>query len=350
MINNYDRYWNVVASLTLLIALPSLTVASAQPAATVSATDQSRLPLGLEMNFQNGAFWISKGDQYLLNRNNSESLRISLIIDDEIHVLNDSHIFDLQINNNARIPSVIWKSPQYIVHLLFFQIEKNAIQMSLVLYNKNDRKSSIGVRLLFDTILDEQMDGGIYIDDILYHHEQFIQGVDSISAINSQNVPENKLSSSLGEELVFALRGKNITPPDRILIANYRRINRNPWYFRIKEGRDLAYPPYSGKNSGIAFYFDPVSIPVGKHHVYQIVLGDDSQRTYQAFPFAIALQALFGENYDILLRLLNNIESAIDYIDVLYQEEREVENRDIERLTNSLEETREDLRSYDQQE
>ncbi len=347
MINSYGSFWRIVAAL--LIGLSALTVASSQPT-TIAANEQSRLPLELDLNLQNGSFWVFKGDQYLLNRDNDESLRISLIIDNEIHVLNDSHIFDLQINTNFSIPSVIWQSSQYLVHLLFFELEENAMQISIVLYNRNNQEGAVGLRLLFDTILDEQEGGGIYVADMIYNQEQFIRGANLVSAIRSQNVPNNKLSSFSGKELVFALQGENITPPDRILVANYQRLNRNPWYFRIKEGRDFTYPPYIGRNSGIALYFEPIIIPSGERHVYQIVLGDDSQRTYQALPFIIALQALFGKNYDILLRLLNNIESGIDYIDALNQEEQEVENNDIERLTDTLEETREDLRAYDQQE
>ena len=305
------------------------------------------IPLELDVDAYSGVFRLSSGDIEYINSDNTDSFRITILVDGEVHLLNDSYLFSTQVDENALIPSIVWDSGGLVVHLIFFTIDEHAIQISLGLYNRTRRELKVGGRLLFDTVLDESETGAIYLNDTPYNQESDITLDEEIITVESHSAQRYKFSDTIIKGLVLAVRGEHITPPDRVLIANHRRLSRNPWFFRVISGRDLTYPPYTDINSGVALYYDPVAIPAGERRVYQIVIGNDVDRTYAAYPYNIALQALLGRDYSILLRLLDKIDSAIDFVDERQQQDGDLDTQDINTLIRTLQETREGLRTYD---
>ena len=59
------------------------------------------------------------------------------------------------------------------------------------------------------------------------------------------------------------LSGSNITDPDRVIIANWKRLNDATWNFEVNQSRDFNLLPYSINDSAIAVYYEPETVPSG---------------------------------------------------------------------------------------
>jgi hypothetical protein len=60
--------------------------------------------------------------------------------------------------------------------------------------------------------------------------------------------------------------------PDRIHIANWKRLNDAPWILEFAQGRKFNNPPYSIRDSALAYYYEPVRIDRGGNNSFSLLL------------------------------------------------------------------------------
>jgi hypothetical protein len=60
--------------------------------------------------------------------------------------------------------------------------------------------------------------------------------------------------------------------PDRIHIANWKRLNDVPWTLEYAQGRKFNNPPYSIRDSALAYYYEPVRIDRGGNNSFSLLL------------------------------------------------------------------------------
>ena len=58
----------------------------------------------------------------------------------------------------------------------------------------------------------------------------------------------------------LTLSGDGITDPDRVVVANWKRLNDASWTYESNQTRDFSLLPYSIDDSAIALYYEPATV------------------------------------------------------------------------------------------
>jgi hypothetical protein len=85
------------------------------------------------------------------------------------------------------------------------------------------------------------------------------------------------------------LRGDGVTTPDRLVLANWKRLSDSPWLYETVPARSFSELPYSINDSAACLYFGPQPLAAGATSTYQIVLS--GAREPQPVPAAAAAAA-----------------------------------------------------------
>jgi hypothetical protein len=140
----------------------------------------------------------------------------------------------------------------------------NGVWISFVIENKSRRRMHAGLRLLLDTKLGEA--GAA-------HFSTDIRSVEEEMVLDAATSDRFWVSGTPGE---FALMGSVSASvnriPDRIHIANWKRLNDSPWALEFVPGRRFNNPPYSIRDSALAYYYEPVRIDRGGNNSFSLLL------------------------------------------------------------------------------
>lgn len=350
MNNSLINYSLVALTVGLLSLVSSEIFAQSAPVILPTAAELTQKSNERDFEF---IYNINRGTINILNNaipslsvHNMYPFAISVRIEDEIHQLQASAAFRFKADTRNSIPSFVWRSSDLIIHALFFEISKNTFQISIVVYNVSKRALHVGVRLLFDTEFITKDSGALYSARREFSTEQAIipEADEQYVALRQTSPPTE--SEQVRSELVFVIKGNNISQPSKIILANQQRLERLPWYFRIIENRALHYPPYQAVNEALAFYFDQIAIAPDSKIVHQMVLGNDSQNIVHALPYGVAL--LQSGNFDVsgLLKILSSVEDALEYIGLLFEEDTSVTDDDIDVLSDQYLRVESELENY----
>jgi hypothetical protein len=132
--------------------------------------------------------------------------------------------------------------------------------------NRSARDLEVGLRVLFDTRLGES-DG---------YHFLLPGGVQVRTETEFLGSDLPRMWTSTGGSslcLTGTLAGEAVSPPDRIVFANYRALRENLLRYRIRRMKSFDYTPYSINDSAVALYYDPRMLPPGASRTYRTILG-----------------------------------------------------------------------------
>ena len=154
----------------------------------------------------------------------------------------------------------IWTSKRATVTAIFAFQGADAMSLSLTVRNNNaEGELSAGVRLLLDT----------YLGETGFPHF-LIEGVGEVNGEHSFNLadmPAYWLSRSSRETqtpgLQMPLRGPQVTAPDRLVVANWKRLDESSWLYESSPARTFSELPYSINDSAACLYFGPAPLPAG---------------------------------------------------------------------------------------
>jgi hypothetical protein len=74
--------------------------------------------------------------------------------------------------------------------------------------------------------------------------------------------------------LVCITEGSTVTPPDKIVFANWKRLSDASWDYKTSSSRNFNLMPYSINDSAVCMYYDPVDIPASGSREIVLVLGN----------------------------------------------------------------------------
>jgi hypothetical protein len=78
--------------------------------------------------------------------------------------------------------------------------------------------------------------------------------------------------------------GSDITAPDRIIFANWKRLSDAAWDYTTSSNRNFNLMPYSINDSAVCMYYDPVDIPEGQSREIILVLANHTLGVYAESP------------------------------------------------------------------
>ena len=88
--------------------------------------------------------------------------------------------------------------------------------------------------------------------------------------------------------------GPGITVPDKIVFANWKRLNDAPWMFDTSPSRNFSELPYSVNDSAVSQYYDPRPVPRGGEVTITLAMGEFSKAGFGASSSTLAQSLAAG--------------------------------------------------------
>jgi len=189
---------------------------------------------------------------------------ISLVVNEKIYKLGDTPDFSEKIEKATMsgIPRFEWESRTLKVVQEFSPVssptstEAAGVHMSIQITNLTRSKLSVGLRMCFDTYLGEENLSHFRSD----RHQEIRNEltVSKADMIRYWLSPSSKSPQEIG--LKCFTSGADITSPDKIVFANWKRLSDASWDYKTSSNRNFNLMPYSINDSAVCMYYEPVTI------------------------------------------------------------------------------------------
>ncbi|HUX22257.1 MAG TPA: hypothetical protein VMW69_13525 [Spirochaetia bacterium] len=202
---------------------------------------------------------------------------LGVLAGNDFYRMGDSSRFKASVTKTSNGGEISWTSQTLTVSQDFaFKTSIGAsgadgLLVTVRVTNNTAGPMSVGVRYLIDTYLGEEN-----------RIEFMTPGEASMSnetEFSGQQVPaywispgDRKLSVALEE----VMRGSGVTTPDRVVFANWKRLNDAGWDFTSDPNRNFNLLPYSINDSAVAVYYDAKSVAAGASRTITLLLGQYS--------------------------------------------------------------------------
>ncbi len=254
----YRRYF---LSILLIFLIPVI----------ASALTVANENLELKIYETNGRFSLyslgedGKKTALFLDRDPRTTL-LTLLVGNKTYSMGDSFEYRQTIEELDSGVEIVWKSRAYTVRERLL-LSATELTVRISVENNSETTVNMGIRVLLDTSLGE--DGNhFYADGIMIEKEtDFVWAApEEIESIEEGNA-----------SLVITLNGRGITDPDRVVLANWKRLTDDSWTFEANQNRDFSLLPYSVDDSAVAIYYDPTAVEPSSSRAVSYRLS--SQRT-----------------------------------------------------------------------
>ncbi|MBU0928538.1 MAG: hypothetical protein KKA67_12370 [Spirochaetes bacterium] len=211
----------------------------------------------------------------------------TLSFDQKTYKLGDASEFRVSVSRQDGGARVEFRSSFCVVKQTFSFLASPGATMSdglgvaFEIENVSQKDAEIGLRVLLDTWLGEKGSA---------HFSTQALGPLSIETALSGDYSDAWIRSSDGQA-VTGLQVQLAVPatrPDRLVAANWKRLNDNAWSFEANPARNFTLLPYSINDSAIAMYFEPAPVRPGSTRAIRTVLSQatDSYPTVASAPAA----------------------------------------------------------------
>jgi hypothetical protein len=203
---------------------------------------------------------------------------LSLSFDGRQYKLGDSSDFRQTITRSDTGARIEFKSAFAIVtENLDFARSAGAsladgIRFSLMIENVSQKDASMGMRFILDTSLGEK--AGVHFktptkeklaEETVFEGSTFEDWVVSPGATST---------------FMVQLAGDGIDRPDRVHLANWKRLNDAPWILDASGARNFTLLPYSVNDSALAIYWQPRIVGRGSSYKVGIAMGSFNEKGY----------------------------------------------------------------------
>jgi hypothetical protein len=205
---------------------------------------------------------------------------LSLSCDNKIYRLGESEEFKISEGGSAAKPALVFESSFLTVTEEFSFISTggseaaNGIEINFIIENKSRRRVRAGLRLLLDTKLGESTAGPFRTNDRVIQEE---------TIFNAAGPDRYWISGAAeGPSLMGSISAVVERIPDSVHIANWKRLNDVPWSLELVQGRKFNNPPYSIRDSAVAYYYEPVQINREENASFSLFLASAERGGFSA--------------------------------------------------------------------
>ena len=196
---------------------------------------------------------------------------MSLLLDNRVYKLGDSGEFK---ESSEALPGgarFTWTSKRLTVTQTFSFQGGEAVAVSVTIRNNTDREVAAGLRFLLDTYLGEAGFPHFRTErDREINGELSFTGAEVPAWWLSRSSRASRAPENPG--LLVPLRGEGITTPDRLILANWKRLAETSWLYETAPGRTFSELPYSINDSAACLLFGPAPIAAGASRTYLLAL------------------------------------------------------------------------------
>jgi len=262
-----------------LAALLLVTVAAGLP-----ALELQRGKLKLVVNERTGRYvlWGTEdptkpGWTALFLADDPTTSKWKLLVGDKAFVLGDAPSFTTAVEATATGAKITWTSKNLIAILsLDFVLSAGSaladgLRLDLSVTNVSEASLKVGVRWVIDTSLGEKKE---------HFHLATGESVNSESKLEG-TFPDWWASRSAADDSfgLLVMVGKGVTPPSRVVFANWKRLDDTVGDPVFKKGRDFNLLPYSFNDSAVAQVYDAQDLSPGSSRDVTVLMGLLSSQT-----------------------------------------------------------------------
>ncbi len=196
---------------------------------------------------------------------------LSLLLNERVYKLGDSGDFKESSEATAGGARFTWTSKRLTVTQTFAFQGEEAVSLTVTLRNNTELELSVGLRFLLDTYLGEAGFPHFRTDrDREINSEISYAAPDMPAWWTSRSSRSSRTPENLG--LLMPLRGEGVSTPDRLVLANWKRLSDSTWLYETLPARSFSELPYSINDSAACLYFGPQPLAAGASRTYQMVL------------------------------------------------------------------------------
>jgi hypothetical protein len=207
---------------------------------------------------------------------------LTVSYNDKFYRLGDSGEFTISEGGSPQRPALIFESPFLKVTEEFsFIVTQDSpvctgIRINFRVENKGRRRAQTGLRFLLDTKLGESTSIP-FVTDIRQVEEELL--------VDGKTGGDRYWVSGRPHELALmgSLAADVDRIPDRVHFANWKRLDEVPWALDLVPGRRFNNPPYSIRDSAVAYYYEPTRLGRGEALSWYLLLGVYDGQGFTAF-------------------------------------------------------------------
>jgi hypothetical protein len=195
----------------------------------------------------------------LLFDEDSRTTFASLSLDSRFFRLGDSVEFRFSLVRIDHGLVIYYKSTSCMVRqrIEFIKSQGSSIvdsfRMSFEIENTGNQDIRVGLRMLLDTSLGEK--------DGTHFSTGNRSKVTEETRFTKETAETSITSSGQNASLRIDLAGEGITPPDEIVLANWKRLSDSNWSFEASGLRGFSFAPFSINDSSVALFWYPENLP-----------------------------------------------------------------------------------------
>jgi hypothetical protein len=203
----------------------------------------------------------------------------TLQIDQKMYKLGDSQEFRVALVKEASGGVRIeYRSSICVVKQTFSFVTSpgasstDSIAIRFTIENVSGKDLDIGLRYLLDTWLGEKQNAHFMTEAAgLASTELALAGDYNDTWIRS---PGEAAAASGSDPTVFQVAlGGPATRPERVVAANWKRLNDAAWLLDVNASRNFTLLPYSINDSAIALFYEPLTVRPGAERVVELLIG-----------------------------------------------------------------------------
>ncbi|MBI9100811.1 MAG: hypothetical protein JEY99_00220 [Spirochaetales bacterium] len=273
---------------------------------------------------------------------------IFMLIDNRVYRMGQNSGFTQSSELTENGARYIWENPAYKAILDFSFISStggtysDGVKLNFSVENLSSAKHNIGVRILLDTYLGE--DNGIHFNlpDTEIKKETELKG--SFPAWWKSDFVQVMMNS----------RGS--TPPERVVFANWKRLNENSWFYESRSNRNFNLLPYSINDSAVSHYYEIKALEAGgirEINLYMGLLNDKGFQEMTARQSSAAAEPIVnvdsGDQYNFLQAIqvdLIQVNKVLEEIETVISEGDDIDDETLLELKAKVDELKERQSRY----
>lgn len=211
----------------------------------------------------------------LLAAQDPRTTTLSIVVGTKIYRMGESGDFSEAVQKTSLGGRFVWTSSFLVVTEDFSFVASqgsttaDGVRIDITVRNASRENLKAGLRYLFDTYLGES--------GLVPFSTDRQSTLKRETTLAGKDLPAWWLSPLAGDAGRFGLQSMasapGVTPPDRIVFANWKRLSDAAWSYETSAARDFSLKPYSFNDSAVSQYYDPRPLSPGAQFTTTLVLG-----------------------------------------------------------------------------
>ena len=270
----------------------------------------------------------------------------SILLNNRIYRLGDSFDFRQSAETTNDGAKLIFTSSRLEIEIDVDLSADRFVLVDVSISNVSETDLDVGLRMLLDTYLGEDNTHFVTPDGDVITETEFLSTPDYIfSGVDD------------GAGLYFDFESNRATSPDRIVLANWKRLDDTSWSYTINTNRNFNVVPYSINDSAASLYFNPETLGRNTTRTVRVVLATrllgstasttsssaTSQSSQSGTANSTASQTTTISDATDVSETVSVIDTLVDRIDALLNAATEPTSEEIEQIRAEIDALRDSL-------